>query len=68
MEEIVQSLEQTVENVRGVDMVPLAVALQAVQAASSINLLTALEEETSDLNKLLSEYGLLGDLTSDIEE
>lgn len=66
MEDIIQYLEQSVENVRGVDMVPLSAALQAMQVASSLNLLDSLEQTTAELYKSLSEQTSLEDL--DIEE
>jgi hypothetical protein len=66
MEDIVQYLEQSVENVRGVDMVPLASALQAIQVASSLNLLESLDQTTAELYKSLKEQEALGEL--DIEE
>ena len=66
MEDIVEYLEQSKENVRGVDMVPLSAALQAVQVASSLNLLASLEQTTADIYKSLSEQQTLEDL--DIEE
>ena len=66
MEDIVEYLQQSVENVRGVDMVPLSAALQAIQVASSLNLLESLEQTTADIYKSLSEQEALGEL--DIEE
>ena len=66
MEEVIEYLEQSKENVRGVDMVPLSAALQAVQVASSLNLLDSLEQTTADIYKSLSEQQTLEDL--DIEE
>ncbi len=71
MEELIEYLDQVTENVRGVDMVPLASALQAIQLASSLNLLNSLEQTTADLFKTLSEESELGDLgieDLDIEE
>ena len=71
MEDLIDYLEQVKENVRGVDMVPLASALQAIQLASSLNLLDSLEQTTADLFKTLSEESELGDLgieDLDIEE
>jgi len=66
MEDIIQYLEQSVENIGGVDMVPLSAALQAMQVASSLNLLDSLEQTTAELYKSLSEQTSLEDL--DIEE
>lgn len=57
MDELIQYLEQSVENVRGVDMVPLSVAIQAVQTASSINLLDSVEQMTADLMQSINQYG-----------
>lgn len=62
MEDIVEYLEQSKENVRGVDMVPLAAALQAIQVASSLNLLESLDQTTAELYKTLSEQTPLEDL------
>lgn len=62
MEDIVEYLEQSKENVRGVDMVPLASALQAIQVASSLNLLESLDQTTAELYKTLSEQTPLEDL------
>jgi hypothetical protein len=66
MEELIEYLQQSVENVRGVDMVPLAAALHSVQIASSLNLLASLEQTTADMYKTLMEDNTLGEL--DIEE
>tara|TARA_R110000868_G_scaffold83946_2_gene236942 strand:- start:682 stop:870 length:189 start_codon:yes stop_codon:yes gene_type:complete len=57
MDELIQYLEQSVENVRGVDMVPLSVAIQAVQTASSMNLLESVEQMTADLMQSINQYG-----------
>lgn len=57
MDELIQYLEQSVENVRGVDMVPLSVAIQAVQTASSMNLLDSVEQMTADLMQSINQYG-----------
>ena len=62
MEDIVEYLEQSKENVRGVDMVPLSAALQAIQVASSLNLLESLDQTTAELYKTLSEQTPLEDL------
>lgn len=62
MEDIIEYLEQSKENVRGVDMVPLASALQAIQVASSLNLLESLDQTTAELYKTLSEQTPLEDL------
>ena len=62
MEDIVEYLEQSKENVRGVDMVPLSAALQAIQVASSSNLLESLDQTTAELYKTLSEQTPLEDL------
>ena len=57
MDELIQYLEQSVENVRGVDMIPLSVAIQAVQTASSMNLLESVEQMTADLMQSINQYG-----------
>lgn len=66
MEDIIEYLEQSKETVAGVDMVPLTAALQAIQVASSLNLLDSLEQTTAELYKSLSEQTELEDL--DIQE
>lgn len=65
MEELIKYLQQSVENVRGVDMVPLTAALQAVQIVGSLNLLNSAEQTTADLIKTLSEDSELGELGID---
>ncbi len=62
MEDIVEYLQQIKEDVKGVDMVPLAAALQAIQVASSLNLLESLDQTTAELYKSLSEQDTLEDL------
>ena len=62
MEDIIEYLEQSKETVAGVDMVPLTAALQAIQVASSLNLLDSLEQTTAELYKSLSEQTELEDL------
>jgi hypothetical protein len=62
MKDIIQYLEHSVENVRGVDMVPLSTALQAIQLASSLNLLQTLEQTTQELYESLKEQEALGEL------
>lgn len=62
MEEVVEYLQQIKEEVKGVEMVPLTAALQAIQVASSLNLLESLDQTTAELYKSLSEQTPLEDL------
>jgi len=57
MDELMQYLQGNVHNLDGVDMVPLSVAIQAVQTASSINLLDSVEQMTAELMQSINQYG-----------
>lgn len=57
MDELMQYLQGNVRSLDGVDMVPLSVAIQAVQTASSINLLDSVEQMTADLMQSINQYG-----------
>lgn len=58
MDELMQYLQGNVRSLDGVDMVPLSVAIQAVQTASSINLLDSVEQMTAELMQSINQYGL----------
>ena len=55
MDELMQYLEQSVENVRGVDMVPLAVAIQAMQLAGSTAMLEELQKAIDGIQTALQQ-------------
>jgi len=55
MEEILQFLQGQVQSVDGVEMVPLSVAIQAVQTASTTNLLANLDTTLADIHKQLQQ-------------
>ena len=55
MEEVVEYLQSTAKDVDGISMVTLTAALQAIQAASSVNLLASLEQTTAGLFETLSQ-------------
>ena len=55
MEEIIQFLQGQVQSVDGVEMVPLSVAIQAVQTASTTNLLANLDTTLADIHKQLQQ-------------
>ena len=57
MDELMQYLQGNVRSLDGVDMVPLSVAIQAVQTASSINLLDSVEQMTAELMQSINQYG-----------
>ena len=61
MEELQQYLEASARDVGGVDMVPLSVALQAIQTASNINMLTSLDQVVADLQSSLTELNIIED-------
>lgn len=61
MEEIVQSLEASAQTIEGVEMVPLAAALQALQASTSSIVLKELQQALAGL-KLPMEDDLSNDL------
>jgi hypothetical protein len=55
MEEVIQFLQGQVQSVDGVEMVPLSVAIQAVQTASTTNLLANLDTTLADIHKQLQQ-------------
>jgi hypothetical protein len=56
MEEVIQFMQGQVQSVDGVDMVPLSVAIQAVQTASTTNLLANLDTTLADIHKQLQQF------------
>ena len=53
MEELEQYLEVSAQDVDGVQMVPLTMAIQAIQTASNIKMLESLDSVMADLQKTL---------------
>ena len=53
MEELEQYLEVSAQDVDGVLMVPLSMAIQAIQTASNIKMLESLDSVMADLQKTL---------------
>ena len=53
MEELEQYLEVSAQDVDGVLMVPLSMAIQAVQTSSNIKMLETLDSAMADLQKTL---------------
>ena len=58
MEELEQYLEVSAQDVDGVQMVPLSMALQAVQTATNIKMLESLTSVMEDLQKTLLDADL----------
>ena len=56
MEELEQYLEENAIEIDGVYMVPLSVAIQAVQTASTTNLLANLDTTLADIHKQLQQF------------
>jgi len=53
MEELEQYLEASAQDIEGVKMVPLSMALQAMQTASNVKMLESLDNVMADLHKTL---------------
>lgn len=53
MEELEQYLEASAQDVQGVKMVTLSMALQAIQTASNVKMLESLDNVMADLHKIL---------------
>jgi hypothetical protein len=58
MEELEQYLEVSAQDVDGVQMVPLTMAIQAIQTASNIKMLESLDSVMADLQKTLLDVDL----------
>ncbi len=58
MEELEQYLEASAQDVEGVQMVPLSMALQAIQTASNVKMLESLDSVMADLHKTLIDADL----------
>jgi len=58
MEELEQYLEVSAQDVDGVQMVPLSMAIQAIQTASNIKMLESLDSVMADLQKTLLDADL----------
>ncbi len=62
MEELEQYLEASAQDIEGVQMVPLSMALQAIQTASNIKMLESLDSVMTDLHKTLIDANLPSEL------
>jgi hypothetical protein len=62
MEELEQYLEASAQDIEGVQMVPLSMALQAIQTASNIKMLESLDNIMTDLHKTLIDANLPSEL------
>jgi len=62
MEELEQYLEASAQDVDGTQMVPLAIAIQAIQTASNIKMLESLDSIMADLHKSLLDADLSNEL------
>ncbi len=58
MEELQQYLEASAQDVDGTQMVPLAMALQAIQTASSVKMLESLDQVMAELQSSLTDLNL----------
>ena len=58
MEELQQQLEAHGQDVDGVTMVPLSVAIQAIELARSSAIVEQLEQATAHMQELLGDYTL----------
>ncbi len=58
MEELEQYLEASAQDVEGVQMVPLSMALEAIQTASNVKMLESLDSVMADLHKTLIDADL----------
>lgn len=58
MEELIKHLQSIVTNVNGVDMVPLSVAIQSIQTASTIQTVDSLENMLADLSQIYTSVNL----------
>ena len=62
MEELEQYLEASAQDVDGTQMVPLAIAIQAIQTASNIKMVESLDSIMADLHKSLLDADLSNEL------
>ena len=58
MEELLKQLLASAQNVDGTDMVPLAVATQAVQTASTIQMVDSLDKMLADIQQIYTSVNL----------
>ena len=58
MEELQQYLEASAQDVDGTQMVPLSMALEAIQTASNVKMLESLDSIMTDLHKSLLDADL----------
>lgn len=58
MEELQQYLETSAQDIEGVKMVPLSMALEAIQTASNVKMLESLDSVMADLHKTLIDANL----------
>jgi len=58
MEELLKQLQASAQNIDGVDMVTLAVATQAVQTASTIQMVDSLDKMLADIQQIYTSANL----------
>ena len=58
MEELLKQLQASAQNIDGVDMVTLAVATQAVQTASTIQMVDSLDKMLADIQQIYTSVNL----------
>lgn len=58
MEELVKQLQTNAQNIDGTDMIELSVAIQAVQAASAMQMVDSLDKMLADLNIIIADAGV----------
>ena len=63
MEELVKQLQASAQNIDGIDMVTLAAATQAVQTASTIQMVDSLDKMVADIQQIYTSANI-----QDIEE
>lgn len=63
MEELLKQLQASAQNIDGTDMVTLAVATQAVQTASTIQMVDSLDKMLADIQQIYTNVNI-----QDIEE
>jgi len=58
MEELLKQLQASAQNIDGVDMVTLAIATQAVQTASTIQMVDSLDKMLADIQQIYTSVNL----------
>ncbi len=59
MEELIKQLQSIKTEVDGVEMVPLSIAIQSVQTASTIQMVDSLEKMLDDLKGIYTDGSLI---------